>query len=36
MKEVHKEYDAKMKSTIEVVSADFASVRAGRPRGSID
>jgi ribosome recycling factor len=35
MKEVHKEYDAKMKKTIEVVSADFASVRAGRANAAV-
>ncbi len=31
MKEVNKEFDAKMQKTIDVVMSDFASVR-GRPR----
>ncbi|MGM9606447.1 MAG: ribosome recycling factor [Oscillospiraceae bacterium] len=30
MKEINKEFDAKMGKTIEVVKSDFASVRAGR------
>ena len=30
MKEVNKEFDAKMQKTIDVVMSDFASVRAGR------
>ena len=30
MKEVNKEFDAKMQKTIDVVMSDFASVRAGQ------
>ena len=33
MKEVNKEFDAKMQKTIDVVMSDFASVRAGRRAG---
>ena len=31
MKEVNKEFDAKMQKTIDVVMSDFASVRAAAP-----
>lgn len=35
MKEVNKEFDAKMQKTIDVVASDFASVRAGRANASV-
>lgn len=35
MKEVNKEFDAKMQKTIEVVMGDFASVRAGRANAAV-
>ncbi len=35
MKEAIQEYDSKMKKTIEVVSGDFASVRAGRANAAV-
>ena len=35
MKEVNKEFDAKMQKTIEVVKSDFASVRAGRANPAV-
>jgi len=35
MQEFNKEYDAKMKKTMEVVSGDFASVRAGRANAAV-
>ena len=35
MKEINKEFDAKMGKTIEVVKSDFASVRAGRANASV-
>ncbi len=35
MKEMNKEFDAKMGKTIEVVKADFASVRAGRANAGV-
>ena len=35
MKEVNKEFDAKMQKTIDVVISDFASVRAGRANAAV-
>ena len=35
MKEVNKEFDAKMQKTIDVVMSDFASVRAGRANAAV-
>ena len=35
MKEINKEFDAKMGKTIEVVKSDFASVRAGRANAGV-
>ena len=35
MKEINKEFDAKMQKTIEVVKSDFASVRAGRANPAV-
>ena len=35
MKEMNKEFDAKMGKTIEVVKSDFASVRAGRANAGV-
>lgn len=35
MKELNKEFDAKMQKTIDVVMSDFASVRAGRANASV-
>ena len=35
MKELNKEFDAKMKKTIDVVMSDFASVRAGRANAAV-
>ena len=35
MKEINKEYDAKMQKTIDVVMSDFASVRAGRANAAV-
>ena len=35
MKEVNKEFDAKMQKTIDVVMSDFASVRAGRANAGV-
>ena len=35
MKELNKEFDAKMAKTIEVVKSDFAGVRAGRANASV-
>ena len=35
MKEINKEFDAKMQKTIDVVISDFASVRAGRANASV-
>ena len=35
MKEVNKEFDAKMQNTIDVVMSDFASVRAGRANAAV-
>ncbi len=35
MSEVHKEFEAKMQKTIEVVKGDFASVRAGRANAGV-
>ncbi len=35
MKEAVKEFDGKMKKTIDVVSSDFASVRAGRANAAV-
>ena len=35
MKEVNKEFDAKMQKTIDVVISDFASVRAGRANAGV-
>lgn len=35
MKELNKEFDAKMAKTIEVVRSDFAGVRAGRANASV-
>ena len=35
MKEMNKEFDAKMSKTIEVVKSDFASVRAGRANAGV-
>ena len=35
MKELNKEFDAKMGKTIEVVKSDFASVRAGRANAGV-
>ena len=35
MKELNKEYDGKMKKTIDVVMSDFASVRAGRANAAV-
>lgn len=35
MKEVNKEFDAKMQKTIEVVMSDFAGVRAGRANAAV-
>lgn len=35
MKEVNKEFDAKMQKTIDVVASDFAAVRAGRANAAV-
>ena len=35
MKEVNKEFDAKMQKTVDVVISDFASVRAGRANAAV-
>ena len=35
MKDVHKQFDEKMRKTIEVVKSDFASVRAGRANAAV-
>ena len=35
MKEINKEYDAKMQKTVDVVVSDFASVRAGRANAAV-
>lgn len=35
MKEVNKEFDAKMQKTVDVVVSDFASVRAGRANAAV-
>ena len=35
MKELNKEFDAKMQKTIDVVMSDFASVRAGRANAAV-
>ena len=35
MKELNKEFDGKMKKTIDVVMSDFASVRAGRANAAV-
>ena len=35
MADVHAEFEAKMKKTIEVVKGDFASVRAGRANAGV-
>lgn len=35
MKEIIKEYDAKMQKTVDVVMSDFASVRAGRANAAV-
>ena len=35
MKEINKEYDAKMQKTVDVVMSDFASVRAGRANAAV-
>lgn len=35
MKELNKDFDAKMKKTIDVVVSDFASVRAGRANAAV-
>lgn len=35
MTELHKEYDAKMHKTVEVVKSDFAGVRAGRANAAV-
>ncbi|MPM09297.1 Ribosome-recycling factor [bioreactor metagenome] len=35
MRDAHKEFDAKMQKTIDVVMADFAGVRAGRANPSV-
>ena len=35
MKEVNKEFDAKMQKTIDVVMSDFASVRSGRANAAV-
>jgi len=35
MKEINKEYDAKMQKTVDVVLSDFASVRAGRANAGV-
>ena len=35
MKDINKEYDAKMQKTIDVVMSDFASVRAGRANAAV-
>jgi ribosome recycling factor len=35
MKEIHQEFDAKMKKTIDVVKSDFSSVRAGRANAAV-
>lgn len=35
MKEVNKEFDAKMQKTIDVVTSDFAAVRAGRANAAV-
>ncbi len=35
MKELNKEFDARMQKTIEVVKSDFASVRAGRANAAV-
>ena len=35
MKEVNKEFDAKLQKTIDVVMSDFASVRAGRANAAV-
>ena len=35
MKEVNKEFDAKMQKTIDVVMSDFASVRASRANAAV-
>lgn len=35
MKDMNKEFDAKMQKTVEVVMGDFASVRAGRANASV-
>ena len=35
MNEIHKEYDAKMQKTIDVIMGDFASVRAGRANAAV-
>ena len=35
MKEVNREFDAKMQKTIDVVMSDFASVRAGRANAAV-
>ena len=35
MTELHKEYDAKMQKTVDVVKSDFGSVRAGRANAAV-
>lgn len=35
MKEINKEFDAKMQKTIDVVTSDFAAVRAGRANAAV-
>jgi ribosome recycling factor len=35
MKELNKEFDAKMQKTVDVVVSDFASVRAGRANAAV-
>lgn len=35
MKEINKEYDVKMQKTVDVVTSDFASVRAGRANAAV-
>ena len=35
MKEMYQEYDVKMQKTIDVVTSDFAGVRAGRANAAV-